>query len=261
MSWQEFWNGNTTIYVNQRHKEVHYRKIADDIVAHIAIPRARVLDFGCGEALSADVIAQSCEHLFLCDAAETVRARIMSRVSHVANARVITPSAVEAMPDGSFDLIVANSVIQYLSRPELEAWLATWRRTLSPGGKLVLGDIVPRGVGPLMDAAALLKFANKHGFLVAAAGGLVKTALSDYRRKRAELGLLQLDEAEIVALARQAGLYAGRHALNLGHNPARLTIVATPGPTSTSASVPALDVRVPRYETLERAVPFAAPPR
>jgi SAM-dependent methyltransferase len=240
VSWQEFWNGNTTIYVNQRHKEVHYRKIANDIVAHVASPRARVLDFGCGEALSAEVIAEACEQLFLCDAAETVRARIMSRVSHVPNARVITPSAVDAMPDGSFDLIVANSVIQYLSRQELEAWLSIWRRTLSADGKLVLGDIVPRGV---------------------AAGGLVKTALSDYRRKRAELGLLQLDEAEIVELARQAGLQAGRHALNLGHNPARLTIVATPSPTTTTASMPALDVRVPRYETLEPAVPYAAAPR
>lgn len=236
MSWQEFWNGNTTIYVNERHKQVHYRKVADDIVAHIETPAARVLDFGCGEALSAEAVAGACGELVLCDAAETVRDRITSRMRNVPNVRVVSPEAVSAMPDAAFDMIVANSVIQYLSRPDLETWLATWRRVLAPAGKLVLGDIVPRGVGPLVDAAALLKFANQHGFLVAAAGGLVRTALSDYRRKRAEYGLLQLDETEIVALARAAGFEAGRHSRNLGHNPARLTIVATP---AASAAVPA----------------------
>jgi SAM-dependent methyltransferase len=261
VSWQEFWNGNTTIYVNERHKQVHYRKIAEDIVAHIPDDRARVLDFGCGEALSADVVARACSQLFLCDAAETVRDRIKARLRSVSNARVITPEAVQAMPDGSFDVVVANSVIQYLSREDLEMWLATWRRVLSPSGRLVLGDIVPRGVGPLVDAAALLKFANKHGFLVAAAGGLVRTALSDYRRKRAELGLLQLDETEIVALAREAGLDAGRHSHNLGHNPSRLTIVATPVPVQPGATLPAADMRMPRFEAREPAAPFAAPPR
>lgn len=262
MSWQEFWNGNTTIYVNERHKQVHYRRIAEDIVAHIEHDQARVLDFGCGEALSAHVVAGACDQLFLCDAAETVRGRVKARLRGVPNARVMSPEAVAAMPDGAFDVIVANSVIQYLSRADLEGWLATWRRVLAPSGKLILGDIVPRGVGPLVDAAALLKFANQHGFLVAAAGGLVRTALSDYRRKRAELGLLQLDETEIVTLARAAGLHAGRHDRNLGHNPSRLTIVATPMTVPVALpTAPAVDVRVPRYEIREAVAPLATPPR
>jgi len=261
LSWQEFWNGTTTIYVNERHKQVHYRKIADDIVAHIEVPAARVLDFGCGEALSAGVVAQACDQLFLCDSAETVRHRIKSRMRGVSNARVLSPEAVAAMPDGAFDVIVANSVIQYLSRADLEMWLSTWRRVLTPGGKLVLGDIVPRGVGPLVDATALLKFANQHGFLVAAAGGLVRTALSDYRRKRAQYGLLQLDETEIVALAGAAGFAAGRHGRNLGHNPARLTIVAKPVPAPVAQGTAAADVRTPRYELREAAAPLASPPR
>jgi SAM-dependent methyltransferase len=260
VSWQEFWNGNTTIYVNERHKEVHYRRVAEDIVAHIERPAARVLDFGCGEALSGNVVAAACSQLFLCDAAETVRDRIKTRMRDVSNLRVLSPEAVSAMPDGAFDVIVANSVIQYLSRPDLETWLATWRRVLSPRGKLVLGDIVPRGVGPLVDAAALLKFANKHGFLVAAAGGLVRTALSDYRRKRAQYGLLQLDETEIVALARAAGFDAGRHSHNLGHNPSRLTIVATPVAGAVGQGTPAADIRIPRYEMREAAAPLAKPP-
>lgn len=228
MSWTEFWNGSTTIYVNDRHKHVHYRTIAQDIVALIPDRTARVLDFGCGEALSAHLIAEACGTLYLCDAASNVRDRISERTRGLDNVRTLAPEAIESMPEASVDVIVANSVIQYLSREELQRWLGVWRYVLSPGGKLVIGDIVPPSVGPLVDAAALLRFARRHGFLLAAAGGLVRTALSDYRRKRAELGLLQLEEGEVLALVAEAGYDPRRHAHNLGHNDARLTVVATP---------------------------------
>jgi SAM-dependent methyltransferase len=249
VTWRDFWNGETTIYVSERHREIHYRRIAQDIVSILPDDDCRILDFGCGEALSAGLVAASCRSLVLCDAAETVRNKIRSRTRGISNTRVVSPEAVEAMPDGSFDLIVANSVIQYLSRSELEGWLRTWRRVLSPAGRLVLGDIVPRRVGPLVDAAALLKFSAEHGFLMAAAGGLVRTALSDYRRKRSQLGLLQLDEAEIIAIALSQGLAAARSMQNLGHNPRRLTIVAQRMPHAAPEPMPVRE-RLPQAYNL-----------
>lgn len=254
MTWRDFWNGETTIYVSDRHREIHYRRVAEDIIAMLPDEESRVLDFGCGEALSAGLIAGSCRSLVLCDAAATVRDKVRARTREVANARVVTPEAIEAMPDGAFDLIVANSVIQYLARDELEGWLATWRRVLSPSGRLVLGDVVPRRVGPLVDAAALLRFSAEHGFLLAAAGGLVRTALSDYRRKRAKLGLLQLDEREIIEIAQSKGLRAARSGRNLGHNPARLTIVAQPVPV-VATDAPLVHERLPQaYNVLHSVV-------
>lgn len=228
MSWKEFWNGTTTIYVNQRHKDVHYRRIAEDIVAVVPHPRARVLDFGCGEALSADLVAGSCGTLFLCDAAQSVRQAVAKRTAGLANVTVIEPEDLDHMPDRSLDVIVANSVIQYLSEQEFARWLATWRRLLSANGHLVLGDVVPRSVGPLVDATALLRFAGSNGFLFAAAKGLVRTALSDYRRKRQAFGLLQLEEAEIAQVMARAGFDAERAERNIGHNPARLTMIGRP---------------------------------
>lgn len=228
MSWREFWNGDTTIYANSRHKEVHYRRVAQDIVGLIPGRTARVLDFGCGEALSAHLVAAACGELILCDAASTVRERVAGRTAHLGNVRVLSAEAIEQLPAASIDVIIVNSVIQYLSRPELDRMLQVWRRLLSPQGRLVIGDIVPRSVGPLTDAATLLKFAYANGFLLAAMGGLVRTALSDYRRKRAELGLLQLEEGEITEIALRAGFSVARAPQNLGHNPLRLTVVATP---------------------------------
>ena len=58
--WVSFWDSDHPIYVNARHFDVHYRAIADDIIALIPSPSAQVLDHGCGEALHAGRIAARC---------------------------------------------------------------------------------------------------------------------------------------------------------------------------------------------------------
>ncbi len=71
--WIAFWDSEHSIYVNARHRDVHYRTIAQDIRAQVP-PGAAVLDYGCGEALHADLVAASARALILCEAAPTVRA-------------------------------------------------------------------------------------------------------------------------------------------------------------------------------------------
>jgi hypothetical protein len=56
-SWLVFWDNPHSIYVNARHKDVHYRQIAKEIAALVPGPDARLLDYGSGEALHADIIA------------------------------------------------------------------------------------------------------------------------------------------------------------------------------------------------------------
>jgi SAM-dependent methyltransferase len=226
MSWSEYWNGKTTIYVNQRHKTEHYRLVAADILALLPGTGARAIDYGCGEALSADKVAACCSRLYLCDSSETVRAGLRRRLAGHAGISVVSPQALEQIADGSIDLVVANSVVQYLTAAELERALAVWRAKLAPAGRLVLGDIIPPNVGALTDALALLRFARAKGFLAAATAGLLRTFFSDYRRTRARFGMLQFAEHEIVALLAKYGFVAKRHHPNLGHNPARMALVA-----------------------------------
>ena len=57
--WRSFWDSAHSIYVNARHKDVHYREIADQIAGFVPGPGARVLDYGCGEAIHADRVAGS----------------------------------------------------------------------------------------------------------------------------------------------------------------------------------------------------------
>ena len=224
--WISFWNTNTTIYVSELHKRVHYRQIARDFAQILPERGLRVLDFGCGEALSAAHVAERCRQLVLLDAADSVRARLEQRFADSRQIIVASPADVSAMPDGSFDVIFANSVLQYFPVAQLASQLAKWRRLLAPRGKLVLGDLIPQHQGVVSDAGALLRFAFKNGFAIAASAGLVRTFFSDYRKKRTQLGLLRFSEREVLDLARSCGFEPRRLPQNIGHNPARMTIIA-----------------------------------
>lgn len=225
MSWRDFWNGEHAIYVSPRHKALHYRGIATDLISHIPASDAVVLDHGCGEALDAARVAAACGQLYLCEAAPSVRDKLRAMLGGKANVSVVSPEEVEALPEDRLDLVVANSLIQYLSRDELVALLATWRGKLKPGGKLVVADIIPPDVSPLTDASQLLAFAWRGGFLTAALAGLVRTALSDYRKLRAQYGLSTYRIDEITGLIAAAGFADVSPAKNFGHNPHRLTLV------------------------------------
>lgn len=227
MNWRDFWNRDNPIYVNQRHKLLHYRQIARDITALIPSPEAVVLDYGCGEAQSADIVAAKVKLLFLSDAAPLVRERLQQAFATHNRIRILSPDDVAALEEKSFDLIVVNSLAQYLSQTELKELLAIWRSKLKPDGKLILADIIPPDIGAITDAKALLGFAFKGGFLIPSLIGLVRTALSDYRKLRNQLGLSSYTEAEVKTLLEQAGFSCIRLRANLGHNQARMAFSAT----------------------------------
>ena len=63
MNWLAFWDSPHSIYVSARHKDVHYRVIAEAIAALVPSREARVLDYGSGEALHADIVAAACGQL------------------------------------------------------------------------------------------------------------------------------------------------------------------------------------------------------
>jgi SAM-dependent methyltransferase len=226
--WVAFWNAENSIYVSARHRDVHYRQIAADLLAYVPEQSATVLDYGCGEALHADRVAAAAGRLILSDAAPNVRAALSLRFAGNPKIEVRAPEEVAALADGSIDLVAMVSVAQYLGRDELDRLLALFRRLLAPQGRLVIADVVAPSVSPLTDAVALLRFARAHGFLGAAVVGLARTAFSDYRRLRGSIGLTLYDEAAMAAKLAVAGYTARRARQNVGHNPARMTFVAQP---------------------------------
>ena len=202
------------------------RSIARDIIGYISSPDAVVLDYACGEALSAAQVADACGKLYLAEPAPGVRGRLIARFAPNTKIRVRSLEDVRKMAEKSIDLAVMNSVAQYMTPDELDAAFAIIKRLLKPSGRLVLGDILRPEVGMARDVLALLKFAARHGFLKDALIGLISTALSDYRQLRTRIGLQRYSEEEIVAKLAAAGFTASRAHQNIGHNPWRMTFVA-----------------------------------
>jgi SAM-dependent methyltransferase len=227
-SWLAFWDGPHSIYVSARHKDVHYRLIASEIIALVPGPLARVLDYGSGEALHADLVAAQAGELLLCEGAPGLRAGIARRFAGVANIRAVAPEDVARLPAHSLDLIVLHSVAQYLTADEAGTLLELFHRLLKPGGVLVVGDVIPPHIPAATDATALIRFAAANGFLLAALGGIARTLMSDYMQMRARLGLTRYDEAKMLQKLAAAGFAAQRAGKNIGHNQARMTFIARP---------------------------------
>ena len=103
--WVTFYDSPHSIYVNARHRDLHYARLADAIAAYVPAPSAAVLDFGCGEALSADRVAAAAERLVLVEAAPNVRAKLIEAFGDNPRIAEVSPTDLDTMPPASFDLI------------------------------------------------------------------------------------------------------------------------------------------------------------
>ena len=229
MDWISFYDfKHSVIYVNARHRDVHYRTIATDIARLVPSPNARVMDYGCGEATAANILADACGHLTMVEAAPNVRAALAARNAGNAKIAVKTPDEAAAEPAHSYDMIVLHSVAQYLSGAELDNLLATFHRLLKPDGVFVLGDIIQPRLAAPMAALALLRFGAANGFFWAAVGGLMRIFVSDYLKIKSQVGLSHYEQADMLTKLRAAGYDAKRAPRNIGHNQQRMTFLARP---------------------------------
>ncbi len=224
--WIDYYDSTHTIYASKLHRDLHFKLIARDIIGYISSPDAVVLDYACGEALSAADVADACGKLYLAEPAPGVRGRLIALFAPNTKIRVRSLDDLRQMTERSLDLVVMNSVAQYMTSSELDAAFGVIRRLLKPSGRLVVGDILRPEVGMTRDVLALLKFAATHGFLKDALYGLASTALSDYRQLRTRVGLQRYSEDEMIEKLAAAGFTATRAPRNIGHNPWRMTFVA-----------------------------------
>jgi SAM-dependent methyltransferase len=227
--WIAFWDSPHSIYVNARHREAHFLKIAEDITRYVPA-EGDVLDYGCGEALHADMPAAIAHRLILCEAAPGVRAKLVERFAGNPKILVIGPEQVAELEDRSLDLIVMHSVAQYLTPEEFGDLLMLFRALLKPDGLLVVGDIIPPQVSALTDALQLLRFAREEGFFFAALLGLLRTIFSRYWRLRSRLGLARYHRDEMLRKLTRAGFWVTTAERNIGHNQARVTYLGRLSP-------------------------------
>jgi SAM-dependent methyltransferase len=234
--WVAYYDSAHSIYVNARHRDVHYARLADEIARYVPTPSAAVLDYGCGEALHADRIAAVAGRLMLAEAGPAVRGHLIERFNQNRKITVISTDRAATMLPQSFDMIVLHSVSQYLTPAEFDRTAALFHHLLRPNGLFLVGDVVPPEVPAASDAWALLKFGWRNGFFLAAGFGLVRTFFSQYWRLRTRIGLTRYSREEMIRKLEAAGFTVKPAPTNLGHLRSRMTFLARKAPESTQTA-------------------------
>jgi SAM-dependent methyltransferase len=221
--WLDYWNGDVSLYVSPRHLKAHYQRLFTDIQPLLPDPPFTLLDYGCGDALMAPMLAKAGGRILLYDLAPSRRVALRQRFAH--EERIEVQNDLEGV-QGACDIVLLISVIQYVTRENLPGLLRSLGRCLKPGGLLVIGDILSPSNNMVTDVGALLRFGLAEGFFTDAVTGLVKTFRSDYRKMRGKLGLTVHTVEAIVGLLGQCGFHALPLTRNIGHARHRRTVMA-----------------------------------
>ena len=230
--------GSSPVHLAQA---AHYVRSLD---AEVGLePTQRVLDVGCGAGAVAALLAPRVAEIWWWDPSPNMRSLAEGSTGDHPNARFCDLGAAPSGPgDGAplgapFDLILVNSVAQYMAPEELRGWLPRWRRMLAPNGRVVISDLIPPSHSSSFDIVDLFRFGVRHGSPIR----VVRDSLGDvreYRRTSRDVPLVRVGIQELTAHAAEAGLETEALPRNLTHFRKRWTAILRPRAENGAAGSP-----------------------
>ncbi|MCY7342801.1 MAG: class I SAM-dependent methyltransferase [Pseudonocardia sp.] len=224
-TWSAYWEGMGHRHIFVVEARDHVARLRREVAPR---PTDRVLDFGCGFGHVVELLAPSVAGVGFWDAAAGMRRATAERTASLGTVGPVDlggPVPESAL--GSFDLVLANSVVQYMTADELAGWMPRWRSLLVPEGRIVLSDIPVPGASAAVEILGMLRFAARHGFLLRAVRDGVREARR-YSRSRGSADLRRWRPEDLVRSAAAHGLHAQVLPANLTHRSGRFSVVLTP---------------------------------
>jgi hypothetical protein len=226
-SWLEFWNAPNAIYASNRHRQAYSATVLAGVSRYLPPDStAVVLDWGCGEAIAADELARMCRTLLLFEPAGTTRRRLLASYASHPKVEVLEEAKLAAIPPASIDLIVVNSVVQYLNWTQFVEALHLFDQLLKRDGRILLGDIVDPDTPLIRHVAAFMSFAWRNGFLLAGVLSLARNLSSPYRQLRRSAGYASYRVAEMLAVLDENGFVGERLSSNIAVSQLRSSYLA-----------------------------------
>lgn len=147
----------------------HTRNLAEPIDAHLGLAGKRVLDFGCGTGALSIALAMKGAHVVGVDPTPVSLAACLSRARYFQCDERFEAVQVGTQPglpfeDRSFDMVILNSVLEFIPR-ERERYVLDFLRLIRPGGHLVVStenglfpiDYYTRKRVPLLRRDAMIR--------------------------------------------------------------------------------------------------------
>ena len=226
-SWLSYWNAPNKSYVNDRHRTAHFDVVFAGVRPYLPSGPSRcVLDWGCGDAFAAECVADLSGTVLLYEAAATTRDRLRKRYGACPRIRVLDDEDLDGLPENSIDLVIVNSVIQYLSVREFDDALRRFHGLLKSDGALLLGDIINPETATIRHLATFLGFAWRNNFLISAIFAVARTSVSPYRRLQRVVGLAAYTPEQILAKLQQHDFIGERLRENIAVSRYRSSFIA-----------------------------------
>ena len=227
--WQAYWDG-----LSERRRQLFCEQASEYVLrleSALSLKSMRcVLDFGCGFGFAAEMLARRVDQVYLWDASENMRRYALVNVAGRHNIQFVDLSDAKAVPrDLRFDLILVNSVVQYMSRDEFAVRLFQWRSMLARHGWIVVSDLIPPNYQSAWDIVDLLKFSAAHGLLMRSIWQAMGDVKRHWRISRA-YPLCRIGREELDRWGKAAGLAVSYLPSNLTHLTRRITAVFSENP-------------------------------
>ncbi|MES3640154.1 amino acid adenylation domain-containing protein, partial [Mycobacterium intracellulare] len=159
------WNSSYTDDPIPLEEMIEWRSATVDRI--LELHPARVLEIGVGSGLLLSQLAPVCAEYWATDFSAPTIQRLQAAVvgqpwGDRVRLRVQPADVADALPEGHFDVVVLNSVVQYFpSARYLTDVLAVAMRLLAPGGALFVGDVRNHSLqGAFQTGVALVRAAN-----------------------------------------------------------------------------------------------------
>lgn len=223
--WKSFWDEPVAVFANEAHRQAHFTAVTNGILAdgHLQ-PGMSLLDYGCGDAASAPMLAAHGIDVCLYDRSPHYRNVAAQLAQRVHGIRLLEEDTLTTT--SPFDAIVLCSVAQYLSPSEFTRLLEQLSRLLVGNGRLYLIDIIPHWTSLPREALGMIANGLRHGYLLGAIRMLAQRALtSAYGTGLEHGGLSRYDEEDIRLMAAPLGLSVTVAQGNYGINRCRQTYI------------------------------------
>ena len=127
----------------------------------------------------------------------------------------------------SVSLIIINSVIQYMSKNEVESMLSNLRKISNLKTKLIISDILPSGYTKSSDAIYLLKTSMKNGFFLKFVTDMIASILYSPKLSLKTSSLQIYNEDELKQILLKHGYDSIRMERNFTYSTHRYTLYCT----------------------------------